>query len=105
MSHFAYSNNENKHTEKIETLKIDSAASDIKVGLIKMDIEGAEMLALKGACKTIQRCKPLLAICVYHKSGDTLDSMEYLHEPVPEYRFWLRHYAEDASETVLYAAT
>lgn len=104
MSHFAYSNNENKHTEKIETLRIDSVASDIKVGFIKMDIEGAEMRALEGARETIRRDKPLLALCVYHKPGDTLEFMDYLRELVPEYRFWLRHYAEDASETVLYAA-
>ena len=49
------------------------------------------------------RDKPLCAISVYHKPGDVLAVMDYLHELVPEYRFWLRHYSPANSETVLYA--
>ncbi len=104
MSRFATVNDISETVEKIKTVKIDSVVKNDKVGFIKMDIEGAEMLALKGASETIKRDKPLLAICVYHKPGDTLEIMDYLYELVPEYRFWLRHYAEDASETVLYAS-
>jgi len=32
-----------------------------------MDIEGAEIDALQGAKKIIQKSNPMLAICVYHK--------------------------------------
>lgn len=31
-------------------------------GLIKLDLEGAEALALKGAVRTIKRCKPVLVV-------------------------------------------
>ena len=71
-----------------------------------MDIEGAELDALYGAKNTIVRDKPLLAVCVYHKSGDILAIMDYLHCVLPEYRFKLRHYngaGVVGSETVLYA--
>lgn len=87
----------------VNTYALDDVV-DTEIGMIKMDIEGAEFGALHGAEKVIQRDKPLLAICVYHRQGDMLAIMEYLHELVPEYRFWLRHYGVLDSETVLYAA-
>ena len=31
--------------------------------------------------------------------------MDYLHQLVPEYRFWLRHYSVGYTDTVLYAST
>jgi FkbM family methyltransferase len=37
-----------------------------KINFIKMDIEGAECDALRGASKTIRDFKPRLAICTYH---------------------------------------
>ena len=104
MSHCTRGDSTNK-TEIVKIVRIDDIVNDLEVGMIKMDIEGMEMEALKGAEKTIKRDRPLLAICVYHKPGDTLEIMEYLHNIVPEYHYRLRHYSEDASETVLYAMT
>lgn len=85
-------------------MALDEVTQDTHVGFIKMDIEGFELDALQGGEKTLQRDKPLLAICVYHRAGDVLAIMDYLHEIVPEYRFWLRHYTSTPLETVLYAA-
>lgn len=70
---------------------------------IKMDVEGAELKALEGARNTIMNYKPKLAICVYHKPEDIIEIPLYLHKIVPEYRFYLRHHAKGAAETVLYA--
>lgn len=83
---------------------IDETVGLETVGFIKMDIEGAEFEALHGAQNTIARDKPLLAICTYHREGDTVAFMEYLKRLVPTYRFWLRHYGPARTETVLYAA-
>lgn len=88
----------------MQTTTIDETVGEETVGFIKMDIEGAEFEALHGAQNTIIRDKPLLAICTYHREGDTLAFMEYLKQLVPEYRFWLRHYGPARTETVLYAA-
>lgn len=89
----------------VHTTTIDEVVGNTEVGMIKMDIEGAEFAALQGAEHTIRRDKPLLALCVYHRPGDTLAFMDYLQRIVPEYRFLLRHYAGPAShETVLYAS-
>lgn len=87
----------------VQTCKLDDMMKTDTVGFIKMDIEGAELEALKGAEETIIRDRPFLAISTYHRRGDLLVLMSYLNTIVPEYRFFLRHYGALASETVLYA--
>ena len=92
------------HTIDIQVVALDDVVADTIIGMIKMDIEGAEFDALHGAGNTILRDKPLLAICVYHRQGDMLAIMDFLHELVPEYRFRLRHYSiMNGNDTVLYA--
>lgn len=93
--------------ENIVTLPlttIDRAVGEERIGFVKMDIEGAEYGALHGARSVIVRDRPLLAISVYHRTGDMLAIMDYLHTLAPEYRFWLRHYSVGIADTVLYAA-
>ena len=74
-----------------------------KATFIKMDIEGSELEALKGARRTIQRHKPKLAICIYHKPEDMVEIPLYIKSLVSEYRFYIRHYSNWVNETVLYA--
>jgi FkbM family methyltransferase len=74
------------------------------VSFIKMDIEGAELNALKGAEKTILRDKPKLAVCIYHSDEDMIRIAEYIHKLIPEYKLYVRHYGF-ITETVLYAIT
>lgn len=45
---------------------------------IKMDIEGAEMQALKGAEQILMYSKPRLAICTYHRQNDAKEISSYL---------------------------
>ena len=68
-----------------------------------MDVEGAELMALKGAEHIIKTHKPKLAICVYHKDGDIIEIPAYLKSLIPNYRFYLRKYSTCASELVLFA--
>ena len=82
---------------------MDSIIKDDKITFLKMDIEGSELKALHGARKIIQRDKPKLAICVYHKPEDIIEIPLYINSLVPEYKFYMRHYSIDSAETVLYA--
>lgn len=89
--------------EKVEVVTIDEVIKD-KVTFVKMDIEGSELNALKGAARTIINNKPRLAICVYHKPEDILEIPLYILNLIPEYKLYLRHYSNYfATETVLYA--
>jgi len=43
---------------------------DLEIGMIKVDIEGAEQQFLRGAEKTIKKQKPVLLISIYHNRDD-----------------------------------
>jgi FkbM family methyltransferase len=70
---------------------------------IKMDIEGAEIDALRGARRIITRHQPLLAICVYHRQNDLWRIPMLMHELEPESLLTLRPYWLDGFDLVCYA--
>ena len=70
---------------------------------LKMDIEGAELLALEGGKMFITNNIPSIAICVYHKKDDVVMILNKIREYYSGYKFFLRHYSDNQTETVLYA--
>lgn len=92
---------ENGNVE-ISVAAIDSCV-DETVKFIKMDIEGAEYEALLGAKDIIKRDRPVLAICIYHKTDDLWKIPKLIKEFNVDYKLYIRHYWLDAAETVLYA--
>lgn len=59
-------------------------------GFIKMDIEGAEMDALKGAITTLKELKPNLAIAVYHEYENGLECAKIIKKANPDYTIKFR---------------
>lgn len=57
-----------------------------RVDFIKMDIEGAEREALKGAAKTLARWQPRLMLDMYHRSDDAAVLPRVIREANPRYR-------------------
>ena len=68
-----------------------------------MDIEGAELSALKGAADTIRKHKPKLAISVYHKPDDLALIPVYIQSLNENYRLYLDYYTIFGDEIILYA--
>ena len=94
------------YADSVTTLSIDEMVRQQQLkslDFIKMDIEGAEMPALKGAAESIRRFKPKLAISVYHKPDDFLTIPAYLQKLNPDYQFYLDYYTIFGDEIVLYA--
>lgn len=87
---------------KIDVDAVDNIISE-KVTFIKMDIEGSELEALKGAHKTICSNLPRLAVSLYHRSDDFLSIPQYIYGMNNSYKFYLRHYGSFCTELVLYA--
>jgi len=87
----------------IQCVSIDHVIPSFDPTFINMDIEGAELEALKGAEGTIVESKPDLAICVYHAPNHIWDIPLYLDGLRLGYQFYLRNYTSFVSETILYA--
>ena len=68
-----------------------------------MDIEGAELPALKGGINTIITDRPQLAISIYHSFSDFINIPIWMYENLKDYTFRLGHYHSITSETVIYA--
>lgn len=73
-----------------------------KTTFIKMDLEGWELEALKGARRHIREDRPKLAIAVYHHAADFWRIPEYVLGLRDDYQIALGHYTEGWSETVMY---
>lgn len=89
-----------------ETVKVGTIDTLIpaeeKVTMIKMDIEGSEYAALKGAIRTIQTWKPKLAISIYHSGEDYYRLPLLVKEFVPEYKIAVRHHSKNSCDTDMY---
>lgn len=86
---------------KITTTTLDEEI-DEKITVIKMDIEGWELNALKGSVNHIVNNKPKLAITVYHNAKDFIEIPDFILSLNNNYKLYLRHYTSGWSETVMY---
>jgi hypothetical protein len=87
----------------IETVCLDDEVS--KATFLKMDVEGFETEALKGARRLLTSQRPRAAICVYHYSDCLLRVMEQFDASVENYHFRLRqHFGGYYYDVVLYAS-
>jgi FkbM family methyltransferase len=87
----------------VECTTLDEVLAGVAPTYIKMDIEGAEPEALRGARRSIQRSRPVLAVCLYHHQTHLWKIPLLLQSLCPDYRLYLRRYAEECWELVCYA--
>lgn len=78
-----------KGSIEVPIVSLDSDI-DEQVTMIKMDIEGAEQDALKGAKRHIIEEKPRLLVCTYHKPADLFEIPRLIDSMRNDYKFYLR---------------
>ncbi len=89
--------------EKVKLDKIDNILKDRRISLIKMDIEGAEVKAIKGAKECISINLPKMAICLYHNLSDYWEVPLTIKNINSNYNIAVRHHSNDNGGTVCYA--
>ncbi len=88
---------------EVSCTTLDATLADHRPSFIKMDIEGAEIDALRGARNIVARHKPLLAICIYHRQSDLWHIPLLMRELEPDSSLSLRSYWLDGFDLVCYA--
>lgn len=93
--------------DRITTVDIDSFCQrhHISPTVIKLDVEGAELHALRGAEQVIRQGKPKLLISLYHVAEDLWQLPLLIKSYRDDYTFHIGHHSPDLTiyETVLYA--
>jgi len=70
---------------------------------VKMHLEGEELNALEGAVGTIQRCRPIVAVTIYHGADGLWRIPVFLTDRLKNYVFYTRTDAWVGTGTVFYA--
>lgn len=90
--------------QEITVVSLDEDITE-RITWIKMDIEGSEQSALRGARKHIAEEKPKLTICTYHSNEDIWKIPMMVKEYNPTYKLYFRYNGQTVfpSEYVLFA--
>ena len=83
---------QNANGTEINAVSIDDIMCGQAVTFIKMDVEGLEIPAIKGAVSTLKQYKPKLNIAAYHKNADLFEIPLLLNEINRDYKIYLRHH-------------
>jgi len=95
-----------ENTRLIDTISIDEFVDENKIArvdFIKLDIENAELPALKGAQKTIEKHRPQIATAIYHSHEQFFEVPLLLIKNLENYTHKIAHYSLGFEETVWYA--
>ena len=83
--------------------RLDALLGTLCPTFIKMDIEGAEPVALEGCGEVLSSSRPILAISAYHLQDHVWELPLYLANRLPNYSFFLRPHDLEGWDVVLYA--
>lgn len=87
----------------VGTDTIDAMVGHQSPTVVKLDIEGAEPEALRGAKETILRSAPVIAVCVYHRQEHLWTIPLMLAQWRSDYAFFLRPHNQEGWDLVCYA--
>jgi len=88
----------------VTAVTIDQIVEDeksLRVGLIKLDVEGAEASTIEGGLRVICRDRPILIISVYHTPRDFFGIRPHLESLDLDYQFGFRKITDDLIKEIV----
>ncbi len=77
---------------EVKMMKTDTMLRGEAATYIKIDTEGAELNAIKGAEKTITQFHPKLNIALYHRNEDLFELPLLINKMNKKYKLYMRHH-------------
>lgn len=81
-----------KRTVMIPVESVDHVLNGAPCTLLKLDVEGAERMALEGARHTIEKYRPRISLSAYHRSEDLYELPLLLRDMCADVRLGMRHH-------------
>ncbi|MGH7995180.1 MAG: FkbM family methyltransferase [Opitutaceae bacterium] len=88
---------------RVQGETLDAIIGSESPTFIKLDIEGAEIDALRGAAGILAHARPVVAVSVYHRQSHLWEIPELLRSMVSDYAFFLVPHVRDGWDLVCYA--
>lgn len=86
----------------IATVAIDDFLAGTQLDFLKLDVEGSEVAALRGAAQTLRDSRPVLALSAYHRPEDLWVIPDLLSELCVGYRLYMRQHTHNSFDLVIY---
>jgi FkbM family methyltransferase len=85
---------------QVEVIKLDN--QNLSPSIMKLHIEGHELLALQGAIRTVKENRPILLITIYHNSDALYKIPQWLRLNLSNYKIILRLHSWHGTGAVIY---
>ena len=88
----------------LKAVSLDSFVNE-NVDILKMDIEGSEIIALHGCINIIKKSLPNITLASYHSPLDIISLYDFFHNELSfnnDYDFYFNHYSDCFDDTILY---
>jgi hypothetical protein len=88
----------------LKAVSLDNFVKE-NIDILKMDIEGSEMMALHGCKNIIKISFPDITLASYHRPLDIISLYDFFHDELSlndNYNFYFNHYSDCFDDTILY---
>lgn len=92
-----------KGSVHIAAAALDEILSGQHIDFIKLDVEGSEISALRGAENIIKNSRPILTVSLYHRAEDIWEIPAQILDLCVNYSFYIRQHYGNSFDSVLYA--